>query len=64
MLRGSGGAYYLEWLPRELGQAIREREITPELVSNMLAMHFEDQAALDRWLRQRWDMLFSRPYPG
>ena len=63
MLRQPGGAYYLEWLPRELGQAIREREITPELMSSMLAMHFDDQAAVDRWLRRRWEMWFSQPYP-
>ena len=64
MLRGPGGAYYREWLPRELGQAIREREITPELMSGMLAMHFADQATLDGWLRRRWEMWFSAPYPG
>jgi hypothetical protein len=63
MLRQSGGAYYLEWLPDELGQAIREREITPELMSSLLAMHFDDQAAVDRWLRRRWEMWFSQPYP-
>ena len=57
------GAYYLEWLPRELSQAIREHELTPELMSNMLQMHFEDQASLDRWLRQRWQTWFSQPYP-
>lgn len=63
MLRRPGGTYYLEWLPRELGQAIHEHELTPELMSNMLEMHFEDQAALDRWLRRRWGMWFSEPYP-
>lgn len=64
MLRGPARGYYIEWLPRELGQAIREREITPELMSSMLGMHFEDQAALDRWLQRRWEMWFSEPYPG
>lgn len=63
MLRQPGGVYYLEWLPRELGLAIRQHEFTPELMSNMLGMHFEDQAALDRWLRRRWEMWFSEPYP-
>ena len=63
MLRRPGGAYYLEWLPRELGQAILQHELTPELMSNMLAMHFETQAALDTWLRRRWDMWFAEPYP-
>jgi hypothetical protein len=63
MLRRPEGAYYLEWLPRELSQAIREHELTPELMSNMLQMHFEDQASLDRWLRQRWQTWFSQPYP-
>jgi hypothetical protein len=63
MLRGPGGAYYLDWLPGELGQAIRGREINPELMSSMLAMHFDDQAALDRWLRRRWEMWFAESYP-
>jgi hypothetical protein len=63
MLRQPGGAYYLEWLPRELGQAIRQHELTPELMSTMLQMHFEDQAALDRWLRRRWQMWLAEPYP-
>lgn len=61
MLRGPGGAYYLQWLPAELDQAIREHAITPELMSTRLGMHFEDQAALDRWLRQRWEMWFAQP---
>ena len=39
MLRGPGGAYYLPWLPGELAQAIRERAITPELMSSMLTLH-------------------------
>jgi len=63
MLRQPGGAYYLEWLPGELSQAIRHHELTPELMSNVLEMHFEDQAALDHWLRRRWEMWFSEAYP-
>ncbi|WP_300608306.1 hypothetical protein [Trebonia sp.] len=61
MLCGPGGAYYLEWLPTELDQAIREHAITPEFMSTRLGMHFEDQATLDRWLRQRWELWFARP---
>jgi len=64
MLRGPGGAYYLPWLPGELAQAIREHAITPELMSSMLTLHFDDQVALDRWLRRRWEAWFTQPYPG
>jgi hypothetical protein len=32
-------------------------------MSSMLAMHFKDQAALDSWLRRRWEMWFAEPYP-
>lgn len=64
MLRGPGGAYYVEWLPAELDQAIREHAITPEFMSRTLGMYFEDQAALDRWLRQRSQMWFATPRHG
>jgi hypothetical protein len=63
MLRGPAGAYYRPWLPTELDQAIRGHEITTELMSDRFGMYFPDQATLDRWLRQRWDMWFVPPAP-
>jgi hypothetical protein len=64
MLRGPDGPYYLPWLPGELAVAIREHAITPELMSNMVMLHFEDQEEIDRWLRQCWQTWFTQPYPG
>lgn len=64
MLHGLGGAYYRDWLPAELDEAIRRHEITPEYMSKRLGMHFDSQAALDRWLLERWEMWFAGPLPG
>lgn len=61
MLDGPDGAYYRDWLPGELDQAIRGHEITPEFASTWLNLYFENQEAVDGWLRRRWDLWFRGP---
>jgi hypothetical protein len=64
MLRSPEGTAYRRWLPAELGAAIRSGELTPAVLTDLTSVRFQDQQAVDRWLRQRWSMWFAEPYPG
>ena len=64
MLRGPGGAYYRDWLPRELLAAARGMELTPETMSKLTGAAFDDEQVVRYWLRTVWPMWFGEPYPG
>ena len=52
------------WLEDELRQAIRNREIFPELAEALTAIGFDDQAEVDAWLHDLWTTWFpNSAYP-
>lgn len=64
MLRSPEGAAYRDWLPGELAAAIRAGELTPAVLTDLTYVDFGSQVAVDAWLRKRWAMWFTEPYPG
>jgi hypothetical protein len=64
MLHGPDGLYYRGWLSGELAAAIQGHEITPAVATDLTTIYFEDQQAVDDWLRMRWSLWFAEPYPG
>jgi hypothetical protein len=64
MLRRDSGAYYADWLEKELLDAARAGDLTPDSMSWLTNRYFATQSDVDGWLREVWPLWFSRPYPG
>ena len=53
------------WLQDDLRQAISNHDFTPDLLGKLTYIYFDNQNAVNAWLRGLWTTWFpSDPYPG
>lgn len=52
------------WLQGDFHIAISERSLTPDVLGKLTNINFDDQDAVDAWLRKLWASWFpDAPYP-
>ncbi|MFC4063083.1 hypothetical protein ACFOWE_32800 [Planomonospora corallina] len=54
LLNGPSRDYFLSWLPHDLEAAIRTGSLTPEAMEDLTHFAFDDQAAVNGWIRENW----------
>jgi hypothetical protein len=64
MLHDDPEGDFAPWLKEDLRLAIRNEELTPVVTYELTGIGFDDQRAVDNWLRRRWAAWFpEEPYP-
>jgi hypothetical protein len=59
-----GGAYYSTWLSEDLLAAANSGQLTPQSMTRLTGLGFDDQEEVEDWLKKVWPVWFDKPYPS